>query len=222
MNSKASVAKNLFKGKIGLFGGTFDPPHNGHLNLACELLEKNQLKEVWFIPAALSPFPKNDYPASCEDRLAMVKCAISDFANFKAIDVELHRKPPSYTIDTVNFLINKYPKEEFVLILGEDAALNFYLWKESEAIIQKLPLLIGSRKEIFLREKIDQLPTSDSMKKALKAALEETAMMDISATELRKRLASGKYCGHLIPQKVLNYINEKSGLYKENKLNYSR
>lgn len=170
---------------IGFFGGTFDPIHFGHLNLAESLKEREGLKEIWICPAWQSPFKKGVKTASPQDRLAMCKLAIEDFPGFKVIDTEIVRGGPSFTIDTIRSL-----KGSFRLILGDDQVKSFDQWKEADELKKLAPPLIGAR-------------FGEGIK---------TPIMEISATDIRNRLAKGLPCAHLVPHKVLDYIF-KNGLY---------
>src|ERR1700733_15012261 len=132
------------KGRIGLFGGTFDPIHFGHLNLAFELLEKCQLKEIWFCPAQTSPHKQQQVSAPAQHRLKMVELAIRGIPQFKVIEHELRRPAPSYTVDTLRELIQEAQQSgsgyQFALILASDSLSGFMSWKEPQAIVELAPL----------------------------------------------------------------------------------
>lgn len=193
--------------KIGLFGGTFDPIHFGHLNLAFELMEKRELDQVWFIPAQVNPFKVEMPPQSMDHRLAMVQLAIQHISQFQLKDLEKERPPPSYTIDTLRAFVaeeayNPTPNQ-FYLLLGEDSIPTFFHWHLPEEIVKLVPLLIGSRSGIGQYEFIKfSLP----IRKAIEEGLTKTRLMDISSTDIRKRLSQGFYCDHLVPTLVLHYI----------------
>ncbi len=168
---------------VGFFGGSFDPIHNGHIQLALSLIERRKVDEVIFCPAGISPFKKSAPPlASKKDRLKMCKLAIKPIPLFSLLDWEVERETPSYTIDTIRFLIKRDPKATYRLILGEDTFAHISKWKEADALLKLAPPLVGDR------------------------------LLPISSTEIRKRLKEGKYCGHLLPQEVLEYIY-KHNLY---------
>lgn len=192
---------------IGFYGGTFDPVHFGHLNLAIELMEAHRLSEVWFCPAEISPHRLNQKPISATHRLKMLELAIEDIPQFKLIDIESRRKGPSYTIDTLRDLTEQEKKkpspQQIALLLGEDSLARFSQWRESEKIVEMVPLYIGSRSG-----DVKSWEGSFAIQKAIKKGLTRTKVMDISATEIRKRLARHLYCGHLLPAKVLDYIIE--------------
>jgi nicotinate-nucleotide adenylyltransferase len=195
--------------KIGLFGGTFDPIHNGHLNLAFELMEKKELEQVWFIPAQINPFKKQVPPIPIEQRIAMCRLAIQDIPQFHLKDLEKERPPPSYTIHTLQAFIAEEAlnprRNQFYLLMGEDTVPGFFHWHLPEEIVQLVPLLIGSRSGIWQYD-LDNF--SLTVREAIQKGLIQTRLMDISGTEIRHRLAKRLHCGHLIPIPVLQYIHE--------------
>lgn len=193
---------------IGIFGGTFDPIHFGHLSLALDMLDKHQLEEIWFCPVGISPHKQDTPPTAIEHRLKMLQLALEDIYEFQILDVETRRPGPSYTIDTLKDVLAKerlksHPKE-FCLILGDDAVKNFCNWHQPEEIVKLAQIFIGRRgleKLVF-----EEGEMHSDVLKALKAGVTETRIMEISATEIRNRIAEGQYCGHLLPAKVLDYI----------------
>lgn len=195
--------------KIGLFGGTFDPIHFGHLNLAFELMEQKELDQVWFIPAQINPFKLEIPPTSIDFRFAMVQLAIQNIPQFQLKDLEKERPPPSYTIDTLRAFVAEeaysQTPNQFYLLLGEDSVPGFFHWHLPEEIIRLVPLLIGSRSGIWQYEQDNY---SLSIREAIQKGLTPTRLMDISGTDIRNRLAQKLYCGHLVPAAVLDYIQE--------------
>lgn len=199
------MGNDLNKPTIGLFGGTFDPPHLGHLNLAVEMLEKHGLDEVWFCPARVNPFKQKEPPTSTEHRVAMLKLALGPYPRFRILEDEINRVGPSYTFDTLHTLIQKEKSQskpaQFALILGEDAIGGFSKWHRAEEIVRLVPLLIGSRSNIH-----GEVAGSKEILEAIDQGLTNTRIMEISATEVRARLKKGLFCGHLVPREVLDYI----------------
>lgn len=193
--------------RIGLFGGTFDPIHLGHLNLAFEVLEKAPLDEVWFCPAKKSPFKENEGIASPKERGEMVKLAIQDIPQFHFLDSEIQRLGPSYTFDTVKELVNS--SNHFSLILGSDSVPSFHKWHKAADIVRLVPLLIGTRQGTDF-----SLEEGNEIDEAIKKGLLQTSAVDISATEIRNRLKLGLCCQHLLPKEVLDYI-KKHHLYSD-------
>jgi nicotinate-nucleotide adenylyltransferase len=200
--------------KIGLFGGTFDPIHCGHLNLAFELMEKRELDQVWFIPAQINPFKAQAPPTPIEHRLMMTQLAIQDIPQFHLKDLEKELPPPSYTIQTLRTFIaaEAYSPtpNQFYLILGEDSVPGFFHWHMPEEIVQLVPLLIGSRVGMWQYE-LDNF--SLPIREAIQEGLTPTRLIDVSSTDIRSRLANQLYCGHLVPAPVLQYI-QKHQLYE--------
>jgi nicotinate-nucleotide adenylyltransferase len=189
------------KKKIGFYGGTFDPIHFGHLNLAVELMETHRLDEVWFCPARINPHKNGQQPLSFEERLQMVRLAVEDNPKFKVIDIE-GREGLSYTIDTLQLLVDDRQYQLF-LLLGEDSVEGFPRWHRAEEIVQLVPLLIGSRTGIappLLQQ------GSGALYAAIQRGMTKTKLFDINATDIRARLRAGLYCGHLIPRKAIDFI----------------
>ena len=192
--------------QIGLFGGTFNPIHFGHINLALELKEKKKLDEVWFIPSHLSPFKVHEPLASPYHRLKMIELAIEAIPYFKICSDELNRPPPSYTIDTVKALIHAHPQCAFSLLCSQDTLIRFPEWKEPLELIRLVPLLIGSRNYAELTKHVPTLEMSDEVSSAIRQGVVVTRQFEISSTAIRDRLKKNLYCNHLLPTKVLDYI----------------
>ena len=188
---------------IGFFGGTFDPIHFGHLNLAIQMLEKHRLTKILFCPAFVSPHKQGRPPVALnQHRKAMVALAIEPIREFQLLDWELEKAAPSYTIETIRTLKKMDPRQEIRLILGVDALKDFFAWKEVEELVHLAPPLIGSR----LGNPPADLPLF--LKEPVSAGMTKTSEMEISSTAVRERLSSRKYCGHLVPLKVLDYIHQ--------------
>jgi nicotinate-nucleotide adenylyltransferase len=184
--------------KTGVFGGSFDPIHFGHIYLALQLLEIHHLDEVLFCPVFCSPFKLASPPiASPKNRLEMLHLAIDKIPKFKITSLEIDRGGPSFSIDTIRSL--QSPERQLYLLFSEEVAFHLSMWKESETLLELAPPLIGSR-----------LSSSSS---GLKQKVTKTKVFDVSSTDIRKRLSQGLYCGHLVPQKSLDYI-QSQGLYK--------
>lgn len=184
------------KKNIGLFGGSFDPIHFGHINLAIQLMEIHQLDEVIWMPAYCSPFKTSTPPkASPKDRAAMLKAALEKIPRFRISTLEVERNGPSYTIDTVRALSSE--NASLRLLLSEEAAAHFNQWKEAGELLRLAPPLIGGRRA----------GAPPNLSDSLKKAFTPTRILEISSTEVRERLKKKLYCGHLIPAKALDYIH---------------
>jgi nicotinate-nucleotide adenylyltransferase len=193
--------------KIGLYGGTFDPIHLGHLRLAMDILEMRGLDQVWFVLAATSPFKSGVISSAAHHRLEMVKRAIRPIPEFQVVDIELHRPGLSYTIDTVEALMAQQPND-YSLILGDDSMADFPRWHRVEELVNLIPILVGRRggHQPFPEQ------ASPKVLVALHQGFTETHVMEVSGTEIRARLKENLYTGHLISAPVLEYIIDK-GLY---------
>lgn len=189
------------KRSIGFFGGSFDPIHLGHLNLAIQLYESHCLDEIWFCPAFLSPHKQNQYPLSGQLRLEMVKLALAEIPTFKVIDTEINREGVSYTIDTLEALGHQ-SQDQFHLLLGEDSLKDFSTWKDFKKIIEIAPPLIGTRFSSSEEIGFENSPLGEALKKGFTPI----NRFEISSTNIRERLQNKLYCGHLIPRKVLDFI----------------
>jgi len=193
--------------RIGIYGGSFDPIHFGHLNLAIEILEAQSLDEVWFCPASLNPHKHLGCSANSQHRLNMLHLALEGEPRFKITEIEITRAGPSFTLDTLKEITasqkNEPDTNQFFLMLGEDAARNFFKWYEPEQIIKYARLLVGRRHTEPFKETFQGSP---SIIKAIEEGLTPTRVMDVSSTIVRERLAKRLYCKHLVPGKVLDYI----------------
>lgn len=194
--------------KVGILGGSFNPIHFGHIHLAIDMLEKRALDHILFCPAALNPHKtESKEMASGEHRLAMLQLAIAEIPQFSVLKNELLRPAPSYTIDTLNELLatakQESPQRRYFLIVGDDAVANFHLWRRADEIIASVEILVGVRSDLSGNTYFNPDPV---INKALRAGVTPTRIFEVSSTEIRARIASGKYCGHLVPAKVLDYI----------------
>lgn len=192
--------------QIGLLGGTFNPLHFGHINLALELKEKKGLDEVWLIPALLSPFRVHEPLLPPVHRLKMIELAVESIPGFQVCSIEMDRPPPSFTIETVKTLISSYPDCSFNLLCGEDILLRFQEWKEPLELVRLIPLWIGSRRHSKLLDLLPDMGLSSEISLAIQRGIVPTRQFEISATDIRERFKKDLYCGHLLPSKVLDYI----------------
>lgn len=187
---------------VGLIGGTFNPIHFGHIHLALAMQEAHQLEAVWFIPSLQNPF-KKELSAPFADRYKMVELGIDGVPYCQALPIEGKRSPPSYTIDTVRELKQKYPNKNFHLLLGDDHLPSLSKWKEVEELLQLSPPYIATRGALIVP------PT---LKSLIRNGITKIPLLDISSTCIRERLKKGLYCRHLVPARVLDYI-QQNGLY---------
>ncbi len=191
--------ESIERRSIGFIGGTFDPIHFGHINLALALKEVCGFDEVLFCPTPISPL-KKEHPIPIKHRLRMVELAIEHIPGFLLFDYEATTRGPHYTIDTIKYLIKDSKKRgghtSISLILGEDITDEFMKWKDVETLVELATPIVGNR----FKESLNKVPS------ILSENIHTIPMMEISATEIRKRLKNKLYCGHMLPAKVLDYI----------------
>ncbi len=183
---------------IGILGGTFDPPHLGHLVLAQELAEKLKLDSVIFIPSANPPHKSTGEVSSAKHRFQMTKRAIHGNRIFRVSDIELKRKGPSYTVDTIRELKEIYANSDLFFLTGSDILDEILTWKDPQEIYRLIKVVIGLR------------PGSDKIEPAnqfvRKSEIIEITSLDISSTRIRDKARSGKSIKYLVPPKVEHYI----------------
>ncbi len=190
--------------KMAFFGGTFDPIHFGHINLAVQIFEKAKLDKIIFCPANISPQKEENPPyAKGIHRYEMTKIAIEGIDGFDVSDIEIKRKNISYTVDTLLQLHEEFFKGyKIYFIMAEDTSKNFSTWKDPNKILQMATPLIGYKGTL---KNFDECFSKDNFI--------EINTMDISSTHIRNRLKKKLYCGHLIPAKVLDYIYDNQLYY---------
>ena len=179
---------------IGLFGGSFDPVHHGHLIVGQVAAEQLQLDALRFVPAREQPFKRGKHRSSPEHRAAMLSLATAGMPGFEVELSELQRPGPSYTVDTLRELRRQEPTAEFILLLGADAAADLPAWREADQI----PRL--ARIAVFAR------PGSPVQDHPWVSAVVEAPAIDISATEIRERVAQGQSVRYWVPDAVAEYI----------------
>jgi len=191
--------------KIGLFFGSFNPIHIGHLIIANTMLETTDLDEVRFVVSPQNPHKKRNSLLHEFDRLYMVERAISENYKMKGEDVEFRMPLPSYTIDTLTYLTEKNPDKKFVLIIGEDNLQHFSKWKNYEQILENYELYVYPRPDAQKDLELKNHP---------KIRMVKAPLLDISATYIRELIKKGQSVRYLIPPEVEGYINSK-GFYKD-------
>ncbi len=186
------------KNKIGLFFGSFNPIHYGHLMIANHIVSDYDLNQVWFVISPCNPFKEKQSLLDEHHRLAMVKIAIDDNVNLRASDIEFGLSKPSYTTHTLAYLIDKYPYKEFSLIMGADNLINFRKWKNYEFILENFAIYVYPRPEANI----------DEWLKYPNIHLTNAPVTDISSSFIRNRIANKQSIRYLIPDKVIEYIDE--------------
>ncbi|NBA85139.1 nicotinate-nucleotide adenylyltransferase [Emticicia sp. CRIBPO] len=185
--------------KIGLFFGSFNPIHIGHLIIANTMACNSDLDQVWFIVSPQNPFKKNKSLLHEFDRYTLVEKAIADNFKLKVNDVEFHLPKPSYTIDTLAVISEKNPGHEFILIMGEDNLVQFENWKNYEKILEYYQLYVYPRPET----------AEHNFKNHPKVKFIDAPLLDISATFIRNSLKEGKSIKYMVTEEVEEYIRWK-------------
>ncbi|KLI03239.1 nicotinate-nucleotide adenylyltransferase [Sporolactobacillus inulinus] len=188
--------------RIGVYGGTFDPPHLMHLLIAEEALEACGLDEVWFLPTYQPPHVQEKHArASAEERADMVGLAIEENDRFKLCRLELERKGKSYTVDTICLLNERYPDDSFYFILGADMVDDLPTWHK-----------VGKLSELTSFIAFNRPGYPESHPDFADVQYIEMPLVDLSSSFLRERLKMGRSCRYFLCDAVINYIKER-GLY---------
>lgn len=185
--------------KIGLFFGSFNPIHMGHLIIANVMAENADLNKVWLVVSPQNPLKPSKGLLHEFDRYDMVKAAIADNYKLEVSDVEFHLPKPSYTIHTLAHLTEKYPGKEFKLILGEDNLENFTKWKNYEEILRHHGLYVYPRPNV----------TNSELKRHANVKMIDAPLLDISATYIRNCIRNNKSIRYLVPDVVEQMIRTK-------------
>jgi nicotinate-nucleotide adenylyltransferase len=186
--------------KIGLYFGTFNPIHVGHLIIANHLVENSDLDQIWFVVTPLSPFKKKSNLLANHHRLEMVYMATEHYDKLKPSDIEFGLPEPNYTVFTLANLEEKYPKHDFSLLMGEDNLKSFHKWKNYEAILENYNLYVYPR----ISEGIVEHQFKDHLKIHKVAA----PIVEISSTMIRKGIKDYKNVSPLLDSKVFKFIDE--------------
>ncbi|MCB0532589.1 MAG: nicotinate-nucleotide adenylyltransferase [Lewinellaceae bacterium] len=189
--------------KIGLFFGSFNPIHIGHLIIANYMASQTDLDKVWLVVSPQNPLKEKKSLARDYDRLHLVRLGIGDNPLLEASNIEFNLPKPSYTIDTLAHLKEKYPEREFALIMGGDNLATLHLWKSYELLVANFDIYVYKRPAAELGD----------WAKHPRIHLCEAPLLDISATYIRKCLRTGKSVRYLVPDAVFEYL-EGSSLYR--------
>ncbi len=189
--------------KTGLFFGSFNPVHTGHLIIANFMATHTDLKEVWLIVSPQNPLKDKSSLAPERDRLHMIRLSIDDNPKLRASDIEFKLPKPSYTIDTLTYLKEKYPKREFVLIMGSDNIETLQKWKNYERLLNDYNIYV------YRRPGYDQNPFPDHSG----IQFYDAPQMMISASMIRQYIQEKKSVRYMVPEPALEYL-ESGQLYR--------
>jgi nicotinate-nucleotide adenylyltransferase len=194
--------------RIGIFGGTFDPVHQGHLILAEQCREQAQLDQVWFIPAARPPHKQDQGLAPFQHRVEMLALAIAGQPAFRIEELEKDRPGPSYTVDTLDEIHRREPGNELYLLLGADCLPDLPHWRDPLQILEQAGLLVMARPGWSVwppEQMLVELKLPPGSK--LRHQVVQAPLIDISSRELRRRVANGRSVRYLVPRAVESYIS---------------
>ena len=177
--------------KIGLYFGSFNPVHVGHLIIVNHILNESELEMIWFIVSPLNPFKDSHNLMNEYDRLHLVKKAIEEDPRLKASDIEFSLPKPSYTVHTLAYLKEKYPDHSFSIIMGSDSFQNLGKWKNPETLIENYPIIIYKRPGFDVNNKLNANIT-----------IMDAPLLEISSTHIRRLIKAGKSIKYLVPSNI--------------------
>lgn len=192
--------------KIGLYFGTFNPIHIGHLIVANHLVEFSDLDEVWLVVTPHNPHKQKNTLLNDYTRLEMAHLATEGYPKLKPSDIEFKLAQPNYTIDTLAYLEEKYPKHQFALIMGEDNLDTFHKWKNYEVILD--------RYSIYVYPRVSEIKKENNLRKHPNVQLINAPIVEISSTFIRDSIKNKKNIQPLLPEKVWEFI-DKNAFYKK-------
>lgn len=178
--------------RIGIFGGTFNPPHNGHIQLARTFLREAKLDEVWLMVSPQNPFKVGDALPADDYRLRLVQAAVAGEPSMRACDFEFHLEKPSFTWRTLKALRMTYPEHEFALLVGGDNWAAFDRWAHPEEIL--------AHHQLYVYPRLGNTPDQATLPQGVHAL--HGQLLDVSSTEIRRRLQTGASVADLVPECV--------------------
>lgn len=192
--------------KIGLFFGSFNPIHIGHLILANYILENSDMDELWFVVSPQNPFKDKKSLLTDHNRLDMVQLAVKNYPKMRASNVEFSLPKPSYTIDTLTYLKEKYPNYSFALIMGEDNLDSLPKWKNAEKLMSDYQIIVYPRTLEGEKKDSEYLQHEN-------ISMVNAPIIELSATEIRNMIKEGKNVRPMLPPEVFEYL-DGSSFYK--------
>jgi nicotinate-nucleotide adenylyltransferase len=186
--------------KIGLYFGSFNPVHVGHLVIANHMVEHSDLEEVWFVVTPHNPFKKKSSLLDNYQRLELVHLATKDYDKLKPSDIEFNLPQPNYTVNTLVHLQEKYPKHDFSLIMGEDNLKSFHKWKNYDVILEN--------HDIYVYPRISENTVETQFTSHEKIHVIQAPIMELSSTFIRKCIKINKNVKPMLPENVWEYLDE--------------
>ncbi len=183
--------------RIGLFGGSFNPIHKGHVALAAWIAEEGWVDEVWLLVSPQNPLKSSHDLMPEAERYNLAQAALKDIKGVKASDFEWHLPRPSYTWHTLQAIRKAYPEHDFSLIIGSDNWVNFHLWAHTDKILQTTPILIYPR---------EGYPIDESLLPSEVILLKDAPQFPYSSTDVRKAIASGTIPADMLPEEVVHLL----------------
>lgn len=193
--------------KIGLYGGAFNPVHNGHLALADHFKNALELERLIFIPTHVPPHKSGDGLVSGEHRINMLSLALSGLEYCSVSDIEFRREGKSYTYDTVCELKKIYPDDEFFLIVGADQYFDFQKWYRADDILRQVTVCSAARENNQYRQMLEYKSKHDNMQNTVVCNFDVT---EISSSKIRNMISTGQSVSKFVPDSVLRYIKENN------------
>ncbi len=200
--------------RIAVFGGTFDPPHNGHIAIAERIISGSYADRVLFVPAYIPPHKQDNQKSPFERRLAMLRLACAGLPCFQISTLEAERKGPSYTIDTMRQLAEENPTDKFILLIGADSLLNLHTWYKADELAREFEILAYPRTAFACDLSLLKSFWNEEIAEKLIHSLIQTPQFDFSSTEVRYAVSSGRNLSRLVCPSVEKYIMENN-LYKK-------
>ena len=191
--------------KIGLFFGSFNPIHHGHLIIANHILNETEIRKIWFIVSPQNPFKESRSLLNEYDRLHLVRLAIQDDNRMKCSEIEFSLAKPSYTSNTLAFLSEKYQEHIFSIIMGSDSYQNLDKWKNYETIVNNYDVYVYKRKDHDIRTTLNRKPL-----------VLDAPLIEISASQIRNNIKSGKSIRYLVPETVREEIETRKFYRQKN------
>lgn len=188
---------------IGLYFGSFNPIHIGHLIVANHILNETEIEKIWFIVSPQNPFKESKALLNEYDRLHLVRLATQDDNRIKCSDIEFSLSKPSYTSNTLAFLSEKYPEHKFSIVMGSDSYQNLNKWKNYETIVDNYNIYVYLRKDHKIQNGIKKNPI-----------ILEAPLIEISASQIRENIKNGKSIRYLVPEIVREEIETRK-FYKQ-------